>query len=87
MFFGNNAGLGQSKPMGQNKIWKHGQRHIRPHSGHQLHADALAPLPEIYPDDDGGYEVGLDEPAFPTRRFAELVRLRGTRHSNRWLRQ
>jgi len=70
--------------MGQNEIWKHGRRRIRPHSGHH---DALVPLPEIYPDDDGGFGVGLDGPAFPTRRFAEAVRLRRTRHSDLWIRQ
>ena len=73
--------------MGQNEIWKHGRRRIRLHSEHHLDATALVPPPEIYPDDDGGYEVGLDGPAFPSRRFAEAVRLRNTRHSDRWLRQ
>jgi hypothetical protein len=42
--------------------------------------------PDIYPDDDGNYAIGLDGPAFTTRRFAEAVRLR-TRHQARWLRQ
>jgi len=44
--------------------------------------------PYIYPDDDGNYGVGLDGPAFPTRKFARDVWLhRQTRHSNRWARQ
>jgi hypothetical protein len=51
------------------------------------HPASLIPLPDIFPDDHGGYGVGLDGPAFPTRRFAEQVRLRNTRHSDRWLRQ
>jgi hypothetical protein len=40
--------------------------------------------------DDGKFSNGFHDDApgpFPTRRFAEAIRLRGTRHSNRWLQQ
>jgi hypothetical protein len=51
------------------------------------HPASLIPLPDIFPDDHGGYAVYLDGPAFPTRRFAEAVRISRTRHRNIWLRQ
>src|SRR4029077_8944346 len=53
--------------------------------GHILGAPPL--LPDIHPDEDGSYSIGLSGPAFPTRRFAESVRLRGTRNFDIWLRQ
>jgi hypothetical protein len=46
----------------------------------------LVPLPEIHPD-DGDYTIGLEGPAFPTRAFAESVRLASTRHQIRWVPQ
>ena len=81
MFFGNNAGLGQSKPMGQNEIWKQNSQRDAP----------FVPSPPLIVEDDfGRYRLGInddDSPGFESRNFAEAVRLRNTRHSNRWLRQ
>jgi hypothetical protein len=75
MFFGNNAGLGQSKPMGQNEIWKqYSQRDV-----------PLVPSPPLVVQDDSGrYRLGInddDSPGFETRKFARDVWLhRQTRH-------
>ena len=33
----------------------------------------LVGTPDVYPTDAGDYAIGLDGPAFPTRRFAEAV--------------
>jgi hypothetical protein len=41
----------------------------------------LCGIPYIYPTDDGGYEVGLDGPAFPSRAFAESVVRREVLHA------
>jgi hypothetical protein len=46
--------------------------------------------PLIVQDDAGRYRLGISDdatPGFETRKFAEAVRLRNTRHSDRWLRQ
>jgi hypothetical protein len=39
---------------------------------------------DIYPTDSGEYGLGLDGPSFPSRRFAESVRLQRTHHRQRW---
>jgi hypothetical protein len=41
-------------------------------------------VPDVHPDDHGGYGIGLDGPAFPSRRFAEAVAC-GTRHHDMWV--
>jgi hypothetical protein len=41
----------------------------------------LVPLPDLYPDDGGDYTIGFDGPGFPSRPYAEQVRLRQTHHA------
>jgi hypothetical protein len=48
-------------------------------------APPLAPA-DVYPDDDGGYTIDVDGPSFPSRRFAESVRLAATHHDIRRVR-
>jgi hypothetical protein len=48
------------------------------------------PIADIIEDDFGRYRLGINDdatPGFESRRFAESVRLKQTRHSDRWLRQ
>jgi hypothetical protein len=48
------------------------------------------PIADVVQDDSGRFRLDINDdesPGFETRRFAEAVRLRGTRHQDRWLRQ
>jgi hypothetical protein len=63
-------------------------RRIRPRSI-RVHHNILMPVPDVIERDDGWFQLGIsdDAPAFPTRRFAEAVRLRQTWHQDIWLKQ
>ena len=48
------------------------------------------PIADIIEDDAGRYRLGIHDdatPGFESRRYAEAVRLRHTRHQARWLQQ
>jgi hypothetical protein len=69
-------------------------RRIRFQRSHKIAESTLVPFIAsaalIVERDDGLFQLGLADEGpgpFPSRRFAEAVRLRGTRHQARWLQQ